>query len=264
MIHDVDESLREMLESCVVGDANIDIAFDAPTDDWSARRQGPAVNLFLYDIREDLERRQVQYEAVRNPDGIVVGRQSPPRRFKLQYLVTTWAQRPEDEHRLLGSVLDLFVASDEFPTEFLQGRIADVGPIRVTVGLPMGQERSLSDIWSAFGGGLRPGLDLCITVPVVGRVDPHVGPPVLEGPKISILGPDGEPIPPMRSPRERRDAPIEPAAPAAAIGRPTPPAREVVDGGRFTRGRQVVELDPKDLQPGRRMGVSTMPPPPRR
>ena len=289
MIHDIDESLRALLEARIVRGANIEIAFEAPNEEWAAKRQGPAINCFLYDIREDLERRRVQFEPQRDGEGIVTGRQTPPRRFKLEYLLTVWAQRPEDEHRLLAAVLETFVVSDEFPTEHLQGRAADVGPIRTTIGLPLPPERSLSDVWSSLGGGLRPALDLVVTVPLGVRTDPHVGPPVLEGPRVSVLGPDGNPLPPMRSPAQRRAATAGHAAAddlAAATGeadtasKPQPPddggpadaprdgaprrpgsVREVVDAGRFGRGRQVVELAEEDVRPGRRIGISTIPRP---
>ena len=40
--------------------------FEAPTKDWVARRSGPAVDLYLYDIREDLQRRVPAWEDVRD------------------------------------------------------------------------------------------------------------------------------------------------------------------------------------------------------
>src|SRR5205823_455041 len=83
--------------------SGVDVSFDAPTKDWSARRNTPTVDLYLYDIREDLVRREVMWEPVRGKDGMVSGRKPPLRRFKFSYLVTAWTQRPEDEHRLFSS-----------------------------------------------------------------------------------------------------------------------------------------------------------------
>src|SRR5688500_19014877 len=54
MIHDVDESLRALVKRDALNGARVDVAFDAPTKDWSARQNAPSVNLYLYDIREDL------------------------------------------------------------------------------------------------------------------------------------------------------------------------------------------------------------------
>lgn len=256
MINDVDDSIRALLEAEIVRGANIDIAFDLPNQEWASKRQGPALNVYLYDVREDLERRQVQFEPQYDAGGMVTARTTPPRRFKLAYLVTAWAQRPQDEHRLLSAVLDTFVATDEFPAQHLQGRVAGVGPIKVTIALPLPPGRSLSDTWSALGGGLRPTLDLVVTVPLGARTDPHVGPPVLEGPTIAVIGPDGTPVAPMgRFARPASDEPDAVRPPAASASEPA----EVVDAARFRLGRRVQELGEDDLLPGRRIGISAIP-----
>ena len=197
MINDVDETLRALVRRDVLNGANVDISFEAPSKEWSARRNAPALSLYLYEIREDLERREVQYEEVRDERGIVVDRRLPPRRFKLSYLVTAWTQRPDDEHRLLSSTLSCFLRFDALPSDVLQGELsAQPYPVRVTVGLPLPPERSISDVWTALGGELKPSLDLVITVPFDTRRQQHpVGPPVLEEPRINLSGPAAKETP---------------------------------------------------------------------
>jgi hypothetical protein len=193
MIHDVDESLRELTRRDVLNGAKVDISFEAPTKEWSARRNSPTLNLYLYDIREDLARRMIQHEVVRNDEGFVADRVMPPRRFKLSYLVTAWTQRPEDEHRLLSAVLACFVRFDALPSEVLQGDLArQPHPLRVTIGLPLPAERSISDVWTALGGELKPSLDLIVTAPLVSGRHQYVGPPVLEEPRVTIVGRDAD------------------------------------------------------------------------
>ena len=51
---------------------------------------------------------------------------------------------------------------------------------------PPGQERSISDIWSALGGELKPSLDLVVVVPVDPSALLPVGPPVLEAPSLFV------------------------------------------------------------------------------
>ena len=109
MIHDVDESLRALVARDALNGSGVEVAFDAPTKDWVARRNAPVVNLYLYDIREDLSRRDTAWVDVRNGDGRVTERRLPPRRYRLSYLVTAWTSRPEDEHRLLSALLSGFV-----------------------------------------------------------------------------------------------------------------------------------------------------------
>src|ERR1700747_58237 len=115
MIQDVDESLRALVKRDALNGSKADVAFDAPTKEWSSRRNAPTVDLYLYDIREDLERREAVLQDVRGEKGFVVSRRPPPRRFKLSYLVTAWTQRPEDEHRLLSSLLACFLAHQKMP-----------------------------------------------------------------------------------------------------------------------------------------------------
>jgi hypothetical protein len=90
-----------------------------------------------------------------------------PRVYKLSYLITAWTQRPEDEHRLLSSMLACFLRNDRIPMDWLTGSLAENGwPLDVTIGLPPPEDRALSDVWSALGGELKPSLDLVITTPV--------------------------------------------------------------------------------------------------
>ena len=112
MINEVDETLRNLVRTEVINGADVDVLFDAPTREWAARRNTPTIDLYLYDIREDLSRRQTGMIETRNERGVVVERRPVPRFFKLAYLITAWTQRPEDEHRLLSAVLACFMQYD--------------------------------------------------------------------------------------------------------------------------------------------------------
>lgn len=192
MIHDVDESLRAWLRRDALNGAAVEVAFDAPNREWGARRQGPAVNVYLYDIREDTSRRVQQWQDRRDDNGEVLERRLPPRMFKLAYLITAWTQRPEDEHRLLSAALLCFLRGEVVPPDLLQGSLADLGePVRVTIGLPSPQGGSISEVWTALGGELKPSLDLVVTAPFhTGRVQPF-GPPATEPPVVALFGQGG-------------------------------------------------------------------------
>ncbi len=156
MIHDVDQLLEKLVRRDALNGSGVDLVFDAPTKDWVARRSGPSVNLYLYDIREDLARRVPAWEDTRGPAGEVDGRRQPPRRFRLAYLVTAWTQRPEDEHRLLSSLLLCFLRNPMLKPGDLGGSLdlTDL-PVYIDVGQPESQDRSLADIWSALGRGAQ-------------------------------------------------------------------------------------------------------------
>jgi len=165
MINEVDEVLRSLVKADVVSGTDVEVVFDAPTRDWASRRNKPTVDLYLYDIREDLRRRETGYIEVRNDKGIVVERRPVPRFFKLSYLITAWTQRPEDEHRLLSAVLACFLVHDIIPEQHMTQTLIETGfPLGVSIAYPPPENRQVSDVWSSLGGDLKPSVDLVITM----------------------------------------------------------------------------------------------------
>jgi hypothetical protein len=192
MIHDVDESLRALVRRDALNGSGVEVAFDAPTKDWVARRNAPVVNLYLYDIREDLSRRDTSWVDVKGEDGRVKERRLPPRRYRLSYLATAWTQRPEDEHRLLSALLSGFLRHEYFPPELLQGTLeGEEVPVLLTVALPPEDERKIADTWSALGGELKPSLDVVVTAPMNIARSIEAGPPVLEEPRLAVVSTTG-------------------------------------------------------------------------
>jgi hypothetical protein len=180
MIAEIDEALFGLLRSGAVPDKGVEVAFEAPTRDWAARRSGPAVNAYLYDIREDVARRGAGLRDIRDTEGIVSGRRRPMRYFRLSYLVTSWTKRAEDEHRLLAAVLGCLLGNDSLPLSG-NGALARLGvPISLTVAMPPAETRSLADIWSALGGDLKPSLDVVVVAPFPILADQPVAPPVTD------------------------------------------------------------------------------------
>lgn len=224
MIQDVDAALAALIEREAAGTKGVEVVFDAPTKEWAGRRNAPTVDVYLYDIREDLRRRE---RGLLNEyaDGVVAARHLPPRYFKLSYLVTAWTQRPEDEHRLLSSLLGCFLRHDSLPTDLLGGTFADMEmSVPLTIALPPPEDRAFADVWSALGGELKPSLDLVVSAPTwTGRVYP-AGPPVDEPPRVSLGGVgDWPPRETAGGPRSSSAAPEE--APAAARRKPRPRKR---------------------------------------
>src|SRR5919204_1345625 len=225
MIQDVDESLRALVKRDALNGSKAEVAFDAPTKEWASRRNTPTVDLYLYDIREDLEQRDVMWEEMRNDTGFVQERRPPPRRFKLSYLVTAWTQRPEDEHRLLSALLSCFLRNPTVPADALSGSLAQARqPILLNIALPPPQDRSISDVWSALGGELKPSLDLVVNAPVEEQLVAPAGPPVLEEPRFTVSRPGAgvEKVKAKPSSRARKSAEPGPASRAHAEGQPAP------------------------------------------
>ncbi|MGB3185577.1 MAG: DUF4255 domain-containing protein [Ornithinimicrobium sp.] len=193
-MHEVDSALQALVEREAIGTRDVDVVFDAPTKDWAERRNSPTVDIYLYDIREDLRRRVRGLINEYSPEDVVVARHLPARHFKLSYLITAWTQRPEDEHRLLSSLLTCFLRFEAIPTDLLEGSLAELDlPVPMTIGLPPPEDRSFADVWSALGGELKPSLDLVVSAPIDTGQRFTAGPPVLEETKLSIEGIEGWP-----------------------------------------------------------------------
>jgi len=194
VIQEVDSALQALIQRDAIGARDVEVVFDAPTKDWSSRRNAPTIDVYLYDIREDLRRRERgllnEYDEAQH----ITARHLPPRYFKLSYLVTAWTQRPEDEHRLLSGLLSCFLRHDALPTDLLTGPLAELGlSVPVTIALPPPEDRSFADVWSALGGELKPSLDLVVSAPTAtGRVYPAAT-LVDQPPRVSMGGTEGWP-----------------------------------------------------------------------
>ncbi|MFI6374526.1 DUF4255 domain-containing protein [Streptomyces sp. NPDC050546] len=187
MIHEVDEVLKGLLSGGALAGSGIDIALDAPTRDWAARRNAPTINAYLYDIREDVARRQRGHVPVHDERDFVVKHRQPPRWFRLSYLVTAWTKQPQDEHRLLSAVLATLIPRELIAASELPGSLGALGmTIPVSVAGIQTESRSLAEIWSALGGELKPSLDLVITAPFPAYPEYDAGPPVTEGVAVRV------------------------------------------------------------------------------
>ena len=121
-IADLDEALRMLLRRELErhGFEGVEIAFDAPSKEWSGKLTSPTVDLFLYDLREAVERAPITPDEERGNGQAIVT--PPPLRLELTYAVTAWTKAVEDEHRLLSQVLAILFSYRRLPPDVLDGR----------------------------------------------------------------------------------------------------------------------------------------------
>jgi hypothetical protein len=188
MIHEVDEAIGRLLADGGVPGGGGELVFDAPTKDWMARRNAPTINVFLYDIREDLSRRSAGTTEEHDDAGMIVAWREPLRWYQLSYLVTAWTNRPTDEHRLLAEVLACLTRTEVFAPRWLTGTLAELGrAVTLEAAGPVSDGRAATDVWSALGGELKAAIDLRVTAPLAGQRIP-AGPPVTEGVVVQTNG----------------------------------------------------------------------------
>jgi Pvc16 N-terminal domain/Carboxypeptidase regulatory-like domain len=140
------------------------IVFDHPTETFNPTQT--TIDLFLYDIRENMELRSNE-PTIRRLNGQAEMRR-PPLRIACSYLITAWPVGGSDlalqEHRLLSQVLQVLSRYAKIPESFLRGQLVGQEPL-----LPMmiAQAEGLkepADFWTAIGNKLRPSLTVTVTI----------------------------------------------------------------------------------------------------
>jgi hypothetical protein len=183
MIHSLTNTLKAILEDtslpALVRDAEIE--FGRPSDTYAPAKR--TINLFLYDVRENVELRS--NEAVTERVNGVVTIRRPPLRVSCSYLVTAWIESSVtgeqailSQHELLGAVLKVFSRTQTVDARFLQG---DLLTALYGVSLAAAQAdlvRNPAEFWSALGGKLRPSFTVTATI----ALDPET--PPIEAPQV--------------------------------------------------------------------------------
>lgn len=167
MIDDLDKTLKRLLSQKM---SSLDrdeakIRFEAPDSEFSPPSL-PAVNLFLYDIRENLELRSNEWVLQRNNDGTAV-RKRPPTRVECSYLVTAWAGDVKSEHKLLGEAMTILLRYPTIPEKMLKDTTLEgQEPPLPAITLQPGRLQSLGEFWQALGGKPKAALNYSVTIGV--------------------------------------------------------------------------------------------------
>ena len=195
MFHDLDATLRAMLDDLAApaGVRTADVSFDPP--DKTFTPSTPTVDLFLLDLQENRTLRDPS--PVRERVGRVVVNHRPPR-MDCSYLVTAWsaqsgALKVEEEHRLLGEVLLWLGKFPVVDARFLKGSLANP-PQPTSPPLEVAQTRegvNLGQFWSALGVPPRPAFTLTVTVALQSVPEPETGEKVDGVVLQPVLRPDG-------------------------------------------------------------------------
>lgn len=178
MFHLIDQALEQYLRAEVpLPQSDVDVAFNAPAKDWSARISRPTVNLFLWDIRRAATKQRAGVDEIE-----IEGRKfrrSPPRVLEMRYLITAWSSEHRDEHQLLGNVARAILLNRSIPTQYLPDGIELPDDRPVGLYLTTTTDLKPNDFWSSIDGQLKPGLDVVATFrvapPMVEVADPATG-----------------------------------------------------------------------------------------
>jgi hypothetical protein len=174
MIDDVSRTLEAILDDSALGARfpellAANVRFDRPDQTFAGSVPPPAaINLFLYDIRENLQLRSNERVVSRNGSQATIVQ--PPRRIDCSYLVTAWtvgsAPLELREHQLLGQTLQVLGRFPTIPEAYLEGTLAGQEPPLPMMAPQIDGLQSPAEFWTAMGNQLRASFAVTVTISV--------------------------------------------------------------------------------------------------
>lgn len=140
------------------------ILFDQPTEQFKPSQT--TINLFLYDVRENMELRSNEPLFERRNGEVII--RPAATRLDCSYLLTAWpvggAELALQEHRLLSQAFAVLTSHATIPGAYLRGKLAGQRPPLPVVTAPAEGLKNPAEFWGALGSKLRPSLNLTVTI----------------------------------------------------------------------------------------------------
>lgn len=170
MFQDLDDTLEMLLSQEISGKISPLLNISFATPDAESIGKKPAINLFLYDVRENLELRSGIESFQRQPDATAV-RMRAPIWVDCSYLITVWPQESDAsgtrlEHQLLGHVMKALSRHRKLPPEVLRGELQGQDPPVRAVSMQTGPLSSMGEFWQAMGGKPKVAINYTVTISV--------------------------------------------------------------------------------------------------
>lgn len=185
MIRDVDCSLAAWVGTMLPPGTTV--RFDAPDPAWARHPpEQPFVDVFLYDIAQEVNGLSTEAVPIRDAEGRTVARQPQARRYRLSYLLTAWSADVAADHEMLGSVMTGCADAAIIPAEFVPGILAEAGlPVEVRCAPPREADgvsgasaaAGTAGLCQAFGIPPRAALALILVAPLIPAPRTDVAPP---------------------------------------------------------------------------------------
>ena len=164
MLHDLNKTLEKILvQRGNLTPNQIDVSFEQPNGEWSARLSRPTLNCWCFDLRENIKLRSMEMTTIRdkNNSKTVVA----PRRMDLTYLITAWASKIEDEHQLLWRALAALKPLMSLEPRDCEGMLRyQTHDVPLLVADTSNTTINLVDLWGVLDNQMRLGFTLTATV----------------------------------------------------------------------------------------------------
>jgi hypothetical protein len=169
MIRDLSATLQAILSDPLLASSFPElsravIAFDRPDDSFKPTQT--TIDLFLFDVRENLELRSNEPKVTRLNGQAVI--QPAPLRVACTYLITAWPVGGTDlvlqEHRLLAQVLQVLSKYPTIPAPFLKGKLVGQEPVLPMMATHPEELKNPAEFWAAIGNRMRASVTVTVTI----------------------------------------------------------------------------------------------------
>jgi hypothetical protein len=183
----IDEGLEAFFRATVpLSATDVDVSFEAPDKEWSAKLTRPTVNLFLWDIRRSVNSRAGMRTV--QVDGVMSHQPALPV-VELRFLITAWTSDHSDERGLLAGLMRAILVTGAIPHDYLPPPY-DVLEEPILTMARVGEDHM--DVFKALQGQLKPGINVVVTSQFDTGFAIPAGPPV--GGIETALGRPGGPV----------------------------------------------------------------------
>jgi len=173
IIKDTSDSLSRLLQDEFKrnGYKRVHIVDEAPKPD-AVEGKLPAVSVYLYQISVDFEGvdGNIAHEVVveEQEDGTIKEYKRRRRLWiRLDYLISTWAQTPEDEQLLLGLVIRTIMDNRALPKDKLRGQTwEDDFDLYLKMSSRL-DEGTLARFWGSLSQPVRPAVQVWTAIPII-------------------------------------------------------------------------------------------------
>jgi hypothetical protein len=184
MIAEIDNALRDLFfHEIPLRKGEVEIDFDQPKREWSSRLNKPTLNLYLFDLRENIDLRGSEQWSRKDLEDGTIALHRNPVRIDLLYLITSWAKEVVDEHQLLSQTLVMLLRQPILPDMYLPESMKNPS---VPIWMETAQNNLLanpSSLWNTLDNDLRPGIRLKVTI----SIDPY-GPIIVPAVSTTEIG----------------------------------------------------------------------------
>jgi len=164
VLHDLNKTLEKLLiQRGNLSPSQIDISFEQPNGQWSARLSRPTISCWCFDLRENLKLRNIEMNTQRNGNRGITS--VAPRRIDLTYLITAWAGKIEDEQQLLWRALAALKRIPSLSPNECEGNLRyQAHDVPLLVADTSNTSINLVDLWGVLDNQMRLGFTLMATV----------------------------------------------------------------------------------------------------